>query len=403
MGKTIALVGSLDTKAPDLAFVKEAIEARGHRALVVDTGVVGEPGFEPDVPAARVAEAGGTSLEALRRKEDKALAMEAMTRGIADVVAGLHEEGAIDAVLAMGGTAGTAIGTAAMRALPIGVPKVMVSTVAAGDTSAYVGAKDIVLVPSVTDVAGVNRISAAIYANAAGAVCGMAEAQPPAIEHKPLLAASMFGNTTPIVTRCAERLAAEGYETLVFHCTGTGGRTLEGLVAEGYIDGLLDVTTTEWADEVVGGVFAAGPDRGDAAARRGIPQVVAPGCVDMVNFWAPETVPAKFQDRRFYRWNPNITLMRTTPEENAEIGRILAEKANASAGPVAFFLPLRGVSMLDAPGKDFWWPQADQALFEAIKTTVRADIPVVEMEHNINDEPFADAVAAKLVEVLQAR
>ncbi|MFW6162363.1 MAG: Tm-1-like ATP-binding domain-containing protein [Planctomycetota bacterium] len=401
MPKTIALIGALDTKGADFAFVNGEIERRGHQTLVIDAGVVGEPGIQADVPAAEVAEAGGTSLEDLRAKQDKALAMETMTKGIAAVVKELHDKGQIDGVLAMGGSAGTAIGTAAMRALPIGVPKVMVSTVAAGDTQAYCGTKDVVLIPSVVDVAGVNRISAPIYANAAGAVCGMVEAEPPAIEEKPLLAASMFGNTTPIVTRCCETMARHGYETLVFHCTGTGGRTIESLVAEGYLDGVLDITTTEWADEVCGGVFSAGPTRGDAAAAAGIPQVIVPGCVDMANFWAPETVPAKYEGRTFYQWNPNVTLMRTTREENIAIGRLLAEKANAATGPVALLLPLKGVSMLDAPGKEFWHPEADHALFDAIKANVRDDIPVVEMDHNVNDEEFADAVTAKLLEFLK--
>ena len=402
MAKTVALIGALDTKGKDFAFVKGQIERRGHRALVIDVGVVGEPGIEADVSAARVAEAGGTSLDDLRETQDKALAMETMTKGIAVVVKELHGKGEIDGVLSMGGSAGTAIGTSAMRALPIGVPKVMVSTIAASDTEAYCGTKDVAFIPSVVDVAGVNRISAPIYANAAGAVCGMVETEPPAIEERPLLAASMFGNTTPIVTRCCETMAEHGYEVLVFHCTGTGGRTIESLVAEGYIDGVLDITTTEWADEVCGGVFSAGPTRGDAAAAAGIPQVIAPGCVDMANFWAPDTIPAKYEGRTFYHWTPNVTLMRTTPEENAEIGRILAAKANAAAGPVAFFLPLKGVSMLDAPGKEFWLPEADQALFDAIKAGVRPDIPVFEMDSNINDDEFADAVTGKLLELLHA-
>jgi len=400
VAKTIAVIGSLDTKGADFAFVKAEIEKRRHRALVINTGVVGKPGFKPDVSAAAVARAGGVGLKELQRRADKALAMEVMTRGVAQVVRRLHDQGKIDGVLSMGGTAGTAIGTSAMRALPLGVPKVMVSTVASGDTSAYVGTRDIVMIPSVVDVAGVNRISAPIYARAVGAIVGMVATKAPKIEVRPLLAASMFGNTTPIVNRCCATMERHGYETLVFHCTGTGGRTMESLVAEGFIDGVLDITTTEWADEIAGGVFTAGPTRGDAAATRGTPQVVVPGCVDMANFWAPETVPERYKDRTFYRWNPNITLMRTTPEENAEIGRILAEKANASRGPVAFFLPLRGVSMLDAPGKEFWWPSANQALFDAIRKHVRADIPVIEMDNNINDDAFADAVAGKLLEFL---
>ena len=403
MRKTIAVIGALDTKGADFAFVKERIERRGHRALVINVSVVGKPAFKPDVPASEVAKAGGVGLKELQAKADKALAMEVMTRGIAKVAKQLCDRGKIDAVLSMGGTAGTAIGTSAMRALPLGFPKVMVSTVASGDTSAYVGTRDIVMMPSIVDVAGVNRISARIYANAVGAIVGMVETKAPKIEKKPLLAASMFGNTTPVVNRCVETMARRGYETLVFHATGTGGRTMESLIEEGFIDGVLDITTTEWADEIAGGVFTAGPTRGDAAARRGIPQVVAPGCLDMVNFWAPETIPPKYKDRLFYRWNPNITLMRTTPEENAQMGRILAEKANAAKGPVAFFLPLKGVSMLDAPGKEFWWPEADQALFEAIKKNAKPGIPVIEMDNNINDDAFADAMAEKLLTFLGAK
>ncbi|MBM4037210.1 MAG: UPF0261 family protein [Planctomycetes bacterium] len=403
MAKTIAVVGALDTKGADFAFVKAEIERRGHEALVINVSVVGRPAFRPDVSAAQVAKAGGIPLKELQKKADKALAMATMTKGIAVVARRLHDRGRINGVLSMGGGAGTAIGTAAMRALPLGFPKLMVSTVASGDTSAYVGTKDIVMMPSVVDVAGVNRISAPIYANAVGAIVGMVETRPPKIKAKPLLAASMFGNTTPVVTRCVTAMAARGYETLVFHATGTGGKTMESLIDEGLIEGVLDVTTTEWADELCGGVLTAGPTRGDAAARRGIPQVICPGCLDMVNFWAPETVPPKYKDRRFYRWNPNITLMRTTPEENAALGRILAEKANAAKGSVAFFLPLHGVSMLDAPGKDFWWPEANQALFAAIKENLKPSIEVVELDNNINDDAFADAVAAKLLEFLWQR
>ncbi len=400
MPKTIAVIGALDTKGKEFAFVKAEIERRGHRALVIDTSVIGQPVFQADVPSERVAEAGGTSLKELQEKADRGLAMDTMTKGIAKVVKDLYDQGKIDGVFSMGGSAATAIGTSAMRALPLGVPKVMVSTLASGDTRAYVGIRDVVMFPSVVDVAGVNRISARIYANAVGAIVGMVETSPPQIEEKPLLAASMFGNTTPIVNRCREIMEKHGYEVLVFHAVGTGGQTLESLVEEGYITGVLDITTTEWADELVGGVLSAGPTRLDAAASKGVPQVIVPGCLDMVNFWAPETVPETFKGRRFYQWNPNVTLMRTTPEENAELGRILAEKANRSTGPVAFFLPLKGVSMLDAPGKEFWWPEADQALYDAIKKHVRPDIPVYELDNNINDDEFADAVANKMLEFL---
>jgi uncharacterized protein (UPF0261 family) len=400
MGKRIALIGALDTKGPEFAFVKQEIERRGHVAVVVDTSVVGEPAFRADIPRELVAEAGGVALTELQAKADRGQAIEVMTRGVARVVKDLHDQGKIDAVLSMGGSAGTVIGTSAMRALPIGVPKVMVSTVASGDTRPYVGTRDVVMVPSVVDVAGVNRISARIFANAVGAVVGMVETPVPEIQEKPLLAASMFGNTTPIVTRCRETMERQGYEVLVFHATGTGGQTMEHLVRDGYFAGVLDITTTEWADELVGGVLSAGPTRLDAAAERGVPQVIVPGCLDMVNFWARETVPEKFKDRLFYQWNPNVTLMRTTPEENRELGRILAEKANRSTGPVAFLLPRKGVSMLDAPGKEFWWPEADAALFDSIRQHVRPDIEVIELDYNINDEQFADAVSAKMLELL---
>ena len=403
MAKTIAVIGALDTKGHEFAFVKEEIERRGHRALVINTAVVGEPLFEPEVTAGRVAESGGTSLATLRQKADRGLAIEVMAKGAAKVAEELYEQGQIDAILAMGGSAGTAIGTAAMRALPVGLPKVMVSTVASGDVKPYVGTKDVVMIPSVVDVAGINRISGRIYANAVGAVVGMVETAAPAIAEKPLIAASMFGNTTPLVDRCRATLEQQGYEVLVFHATGTGGRTMESLIEAGYIDGVLDVSPTEWADELVGGVLTAGPDRLEAAAARGTPQVIVPGCLDMVNFWARDTVPAHYNERLFYQWNPNVTLMRTTPEENARLGRILAQKANNSSGPVAFFLPLQGVSMLDAPGKEFWWPEANQALFDAIKEAVRPDIPVYEMDNNVNDEVFADAVVGKLLGFLEGR
>ena len=402
MPKTIALIGALDTKGEEFAFVKAALLRRGHQTLVIDTGVIGEPQLTPDISADAVATAGGTTLHTLRQQADRGQAIESMARGAASIASQLHAAGKIDGILGMGGSAGTAIGTAAMRALPVGFPKLMVSTLASGDTAPYVGVSDILMLPAVVDVAGVNRISARIFANAAGAMSGMVETEPPAISEKPLIAASMFGNTTQLVDQCRKLLEAQGYEVLVFHATGTGGKIMESLIDAGYINGVLDVTTTEWADELVGGMLTAGPTRLDAAARRGIPQVIAPGCLDMVNFWARNTVPEQFANRQFYVWNPNVTLMRTTPEENTALGRILAEKANQSSAPVAFYLPLQGVSVLDSPGGEFWQPQANQALFAAIKQTVRADIPVYELDNNINDVAFAQAVVQKLLEFLRS-
>ena len=401
MSKTIALIGALDTKGHEFAFVKQEIEGRGHRTLVINTGVMDEPIWTPEITAQAIAEAGGSTLADLRAQADRGKAIEVMAQGAALVVKTLYEQGKIDGILGMGGSAGTAVGTAAMRALPIGVPKLMVSTLASGDVGAYVGTTDIVMMPSVVDVAGINRFSARIFANAVGAMVGMVETTPPQIEAKPLIAASMFGNTTKLVDRCRELLEKQGYEVLVFHATGTGGRIMESLIEGGYINGVLDVTTTEWADELVGGMLGAGPTRLDAAAQQGVPQVIAPGCLDMVNFWARATVPPQFADRLFYEWNPNVTLMRTTVEENAKLGQILAEKANQATAPVAFFLPLQGVSVLDSPGGEFWQPAADRALFDAIKANVRADIPVYELDHNVNDPEFASAVVNKLLEFLK--
>lgn len=400
MTTTIALIGALDTKGEDFAFVKAEIVRRGLTALVINSGVIGEPSFTPDVSAAEVAEAGGSSLAALRKAGDRGAAIGVMAKGAAAILKGLHDAGRVQGVLGMGGSAGTTIATTAMRGLPLGVPKVMVSTLAGGNVAAYVGDSDILMLPSIVDVAGVNSISARIYTNAAAAVCGMAMATPPQVATKPLIAASMFGNTTELVGKCKAKLEAAGYEVLVFHATGAGGRMMEKLIREGYFVGVLDVTTTEWADELVGGTLTAGPTRLDAAAQAGIPQVIAPGCLDMVNFGARESVPSKFDDRLFYVWNPTVTLMRTTPEENAALGRILAEKANASTGPVAFFLPANGVSILDSPDGLFWWPEADAALFDAIQLNARPDIGVEVVDANINDDAFANAVTEKLLGML---
>lgn len=403
MSKTIGLIGALDTKGHEFAFVKAQIESRGQRTLVIDTGVIDEPLFPPEIDAAQVAAAGGVPLATLRAQADRGKAIQVMADGAAAIARELHSQGKIDALLGMGGSAGTAVGTAAMRALPIGFPKLMVSTLASGDTAPYVGVSDVVMMPAVVDVAGVNRISAQVFAHAAGAIVGMVESAAPQIADKPLIAASMFGNTTKLVDQCRQLLEAAGYEVLVFHATGTGGRSMESLIEAGYVDGVLDVTTTEWADELVGGVLSAGPTRLDAAAKRGIPQVIAPGCLDMVNFWARNTVPEKFASRQFYQWNPNITLMRTTVDENAELGRILATKANQSTAPVAFFLPLQGVSVLDSPGGEFWQPEADQALYAAIKAHVRDEIAVHEVDCNINDAAFAQAVVDQLLALIGSR
>jgi len=402
MSKTIAVIAALDTKGSEARFVADLIRRRGHRVLLFDVGVMADSA-NADVSSHEVAQAGCGDLTVLRRAGDKTTAMEVMTRGAAVVAAQLYATKRFDGIVGLGGTAGTAIASSAMRALPIGVPKILVSTVAAGDTRPYVGTKDITMMYSVVDIAGLNRISMRVLANAAGAVIGMVETEVSATLERPLIAASMFGNTTACVDRARGILEAAGFEVLVFHATGTGGMTMESLIADGYIDGVLDITTTEWADELCGGVFSAGPHRLEAAARAGIPQVIAPGCLDMVNFWAPETVPAQYADRKLFRWNPNVTLMRTNVQESGRLGQILAEKINQSTAPVTVLLPLRGLSQLDTVGGEFWWPEADQALFNALRRDLRPDIPVVELEHAINEPVFADRAAQTLLDLLARR
>ncbi|HUU92905.1 MAG TPA: Tm-1-like ATP-binding domain-containing protein [Phycisphaerae bacterium] len=408
MAKTVLMIGAFDTKDAEYAFLRERILACGHQVLAVNTGVLGSTDrFPVDVEADEVARAGGGDLAALRQAQDRGQAMKVMTAGAPAVVRRLWDEGRFDGVIGMGGTGGSTVIAAAMRALPVGVPKVLVSTAASGDTSAYVGTKDVAMLPSIVDVAGINRISRIVFSRAAGAICGMVEAEPPAADdERPIIAATMFGNTTDCVTACAEALGAEGYETLVFHATGTGGRTMESLVDEGLVDAVLDITTTEWADEVCGGVFSAGTDRLSAPGRRGVPHLIVPGCVDMANFGPMDSVPAKHRDagRTFYEWNPSITLMRTSVEENVRMGRVFAEKANEATGPVAFLIPLRGVSILDGDGQPFCDRQADAAFFDAVKANVRDGIDVAELDANINDPAFsAKAVEMMLDLIDQAR
>jgi uncharacterized protein (UPF0261 family) len=406
MAETVVIAGALDTKGEDFAFVKELIEEAGLATLVVDFGVMGEPAFAPDVTRQEVCAAGGGDLGHLASGSHKDEAMATMARGLATVVSRLHGEGRLDGIIGMGGSGGTSLATAAMRELPVGVPKVMVSTVGGGDVSAFAGTKDITFMPSVVDVAGINRISRDIYANAAGAIAGMVgtrarAAAAPAGGERPLLTASMFGNTTTAVEHARGILEAAGYEVLVFHATGSGGRTMEGLISDGYIAGSLDVTTTELADTVCGGVFDAGPERCLAASRAGIPVVVVPGCVDMANFGGPETVPAHYRDRLLYEWNPDVTLLRTNIEENRRIGEMIAAAVNAATAAVAVVVPLGGVSMLDSDGERFWDPAADRACFDAIRDNLREGIPYLEDERNINDPAFSGRVANLLLEMLQ--
>ncbi|MFC6838098.1 Tm-1-like ATP-binding domain-containing protein [Halomarina ordinaria] len=399
---SVVVVGTLDTKGEEVAFARDVLEAQGIDVHVVDVGVVGDPEFPPDTDAETVAEAGGGDLRSLRDAGDRGAAMDVMGDGAADIAQRLHEEGTLDGILGLGGSGNTSIATAAMRALPVGVPKLMVSTMASGDVEPYVGSTDVTMMYSVADIEGLNRLSRRVIANAALALAGMVDREADvAVEERPTVAITMFGVTTPCVQRAREYLEAEGYETIVFHATGSGGRAMEDLVRQGVVDGVLDVTTTEWADEHVGGVLAAGPDRLDAPGEVGVPHVVSVGALDMVNFGPPESVPERFEGRTFYQHNPQVTLMRTTPEEAAELGGIIAEKVNDATGPVAVYLPLDGVSALDAEGDAFHDPEADEALFDALREGLAPDVDLVELDAHVNDEAFALALARRLDEFVR--
>ncbi|HWN95944.1 MAG TPA: Tm-1-like ATP-binding domain-containing protein [Methylomirabilota bacterium] len=398
----IAVLGTMDTKGEEHAFVADLIRQRGHSPLIIDVGTLDAPKVPADVSREEIARAAGADLAALVARRDRGEAVAAMSKGAPIVLLRLATEGKIDGVISLGGGGGTAIATAAMRALPIGFPKLMVSTLASGNTAQYVDVKDIVMFPSIVDVAGLNRISRQILTRAAGAICGMVEMKPQLGADKPVIVASQFGNTTECVTQARKLLEREGYEVLVFHATGVGGRTMESLIEAGLVAGVLDVTTTEWADELVGGILSAGPTRLDAAAKNAVPAIVTPGCLDMVNFGPPETVPAKFKGRRFYQHNPQVTLMRTTPEECRRLGEILAEKVNASRAPVTVLISLRGISVISAAGQSFHDAAADRALFDALKGKLRRDIPVRELDCNINDAAFAEACVAELLKNIGA-
>jgi uncharacterized protein (UPF0261 family) len=401
--KTIALLGTFDTKGEEFCFLRERIESAGLRTLMIDVGVLGDPAFAVDISAADVAAAAKENLAALRAERDRGRSVTAMATGAQAMLGWLVEQGALQGVVSLGGSAGTAIATAAMRALPYGFPKLMVSTLAAGDTRPYVGTRDICMMPSVLDIAGLNRVSRRILSNAAGAICGMVAAeQATAPDQKPSIAATMFGVTTPCVTAARRALEARGYEILVFHATGTGGRAMEQLIEDGAFVAVLDLTTTELADELVGGVMSAGPHRLQGAGRKGIPQVVCPGAIDMVNFGPMETVPAQFRSRNLYVHNSSVTLMRTTVEECAEIGRTTAIRLNDASGPVTVLIPLQGVSAIDRAGGPFYSQEALNAYRVALKAALRPSIRLVELDAHINDESFARAAAGLLIASLQA-
>jgi uncharacterized protein (UPF0261 family) len=413
----VALVGTLDTKGPDFAFLADRLRAAGAKVIVVDAGT-GEPaGLVPDIDGEAVASAAGTTRAELRAAADRGRAVTEMGRGAAAVVADLVAQGRVGGVLAAGGSGGSSIAAQVMAVLPVGLPKLLVSTMASGDVSPYVGAKDVAIMYSVVDVAGINRISRLVLGNAAAAMAGMVAAQAAQAAQatqaghgaqatadagdRPLIAASMFGVTTPAVEVARARLAELGYEVLVFHATGAGGRALEALAEAGLVSGVLDLTTTELADDLIGGVLSAGPGRLTAAGAAGLPQVIAPGALDMVNFGPPDTVPGQFSGRLFFEHNPTVTLMRTTAEEMAELGARIGRKAAAATGPAEVFWPERGISALDADGQPFWDPPADAACLGALdRELAAAGRALRRVDAHINDPEFATAMADRLHEMI---
>jgi len=400
----VYIIATLDTKGHEAAFVRNRLAKQGIECRLVDAGCLGKPAVAAEVSRKEVFTAAGTSLHEMQQRNDRGEAVTRAAEGVRSLVVGHFQEGRVDGVLGLGGSAGTTIATAAMRALPLGLPKVMLSTLASGHTRPYVGGKDIVMLNSVVDIAGLNRISRVVLSEAAAAMAGMVtgRGQLPVEtdDDRPLIAASMFGVTTPCVEGARTSLEQAGYEVLVFHATGNGGEAMEGLIADGLIAGVLDLTTTELADELVGGILSAGKDRLTAAGRCGVPQVISVGATDMVNFGPRSTVPERFRDRRFYQHNPSVTLMRTTVDESAAIGREIGEKAAAATGPTAVLLPLQGVSAIDKAGQPFDAPQARAALFRGVRERC-GHVELIELDAHINDSAFASAAANKLLEMLR--
>ncbi|MBS4535505.1 Tm-1-like ATP-binding domain-containing protein [Clostridium sp. D2Q-14] len=402
--KTIAIAGTFDTKGTELVYVKELIEDLGLKTFTINTGVF-ESEVSVDVSNSEVAKAADADINEIVEKKDRALATEILSNGMLKLVPKLYKEGKFNGIISFGGTGGTSMVTPAMRALPIGVPKVMVSTVASGDTSFYVGTSDLVMMPSVVDVAGLNSISTEIFINAVHAIVGMVKYKDNRkFDKKPTIATTMFGVTTPAVNFAKEYLENRGYEVLVFHATGVGGRTMEDLIGSGLIEGVLDLTTTEWCDEIVGGVLAAGPHRLEAAAKNNIPQVISVGALDMVNFGSIDTVPKKFKERNLYKHNPSVTLMRTTIEENEKIGNKIAEKLNMATGNTVLMIPLKGVSAIDVEGQVFYGKKEDRMLFDTLRKNINKDVvEIIEKDNSINDKEFAEAAAQKLIDLMQAK
>lgn len=405
MPKPIAVIGTLDTKGYEVGYLRDLIQAQGHQTLVIDPGVLGAPAIEADITRQEVARAGGAELDALIAAGDKGQAIQTMIDGTRAIVARLYDQGRLGGVIAVGGGQGTAIGTTAMQTLPIGVPKLMVSTIASGQNvfEPYVGTSDVTLMHSVADIVGVNVVTRKIFANAAAAVSAMVEASAKVEEtEKVVIGATMLGLTTPCVLQAREQLEEWGYEMVAFHPNGTGGRSMERLIDAGVIEGVMDVSLQELTGHVCHGLFDAGPDRMQAAAQRGLPQVVAPGGTDYIVLGSMESLTEDQRDRPLIVHNPNITLVRTAKDEMAEIGRLMARRLNEAQGPAAVLVPMGGFSFSDRPGHEFYDPEADAALVAALRADLDPRIELQEIDAHVNDSEFARAAATKMRELMEA-
>lgn len=403
MPKSIVIIGCFDTKGAVFSFLRHCILANGERVITINTGVMDTVvDFPIDYESATVAEEAGGSLTDLQTNRDRGRAMQVMGAGAARIMEQLVRLGRVKAAIGMGGGGGTFVALSAMQEIPFGTPKLCLSTLAAKDLSRQVGTKDIVLMPSVVDVADLNSVITPLIEQAAAAICAMANVGWKLNNNSPgRIAVSMFGNTTACVEQCTELLKKQGYEVLAFHANGVGGRTMESLIGDGYFDAVLDITTTELADELCGGICSAGPDRLLAAARMGIPQVVVPGCLDMVNFGHPDTVPVHYKNRDLYRWAPDVTLMRTDESENERLGGQLAHKLAQSTAAVTVVLPLKGLSQIDAAGHVFCQPQIDKVLFDAIRNNLSDTVKLIESAAHINDRAFAELLVASLLALIR--
>ena len=405
MAKPIAVIGTLDTKGHEVAFLRDQIQARGLGTWVIDPGVLDEPAIEADFTRGEVARAGGTELADLIAAGDKGRAIQTMIDGTRSIVVGLFAKGELGGIIAVGGGQGTAIGTTAMQALPIGVPKVMVSTIASGRNvfEPYVGTTDVTLMHSVADILGINAVTRKVFTNAAAAVVAMAEAAETVEESdRVAIGATMLGLTTPCVLRAKELLEAHGYELIAFHPNGTGGRSMERLIDEGLIKGVMDISTQELTGHVCNGLFDAGPGRLTAAGRKGIPQVVTPGGTDYIVLGPMDSLTEEQRNRSLIIHNPNITLIRTARHEMADIGHLMARRLNEARGPVAVLIPMGGFSYSDRPGHAFYDPEGNAALVSALEADLDPGIELLKVDAHINEPAFADAVASKMQELMEA-